>query len=95
MSGSCVTISDGDALVAIERRTSSSMISALVVAVEIAGRLVREQHGGSRDDRAGDRHALLLAAGELSGRVILPALESPTCASAARRACALGGGSPR
>src|SRR4051812_9062385 len=38
-------------------------------AVEGAGRLVGEDHVGLADQRAGDRHALLLAAGELGGTV--------------------------
>src|SRR3982750_393213 len=36
------------------------------VGVEIAGGFVREQHRRSRDECACDRHALLLAAGELA-----------------------------
>ena len=41
--------------------------------VEVAGRLVGEHHVGLGDDGAGDRHALLLAAGELARVVALPA----------------------
>ena len=37
--------------------------------VEVAGGLVGEEHGGPGDERAGDGHALLLAAGELGGLV--------------------------
>ena len=37
--------------------------------VEVAGRLVGEDDGGAGDERAGDRDALLLAAGELGGPV--------------------------
>ena len=40
------------------------------LAVEIAGRLVGEQHGGPRRDGARERDALLLAAGELARIVI-------------------------
>ena len=39
--------------------------------IEVAGRLVGQQHGGLVDQRAGQRDALLLAAGELAGRVAL------------------------
>ncbi len=38
--------------------------------VEVAGRLVGEQQGGIRDQRAGNRDALLLAAGQLAGSVL-------------------------
>src|SRR5262245_28394972 len=38
--------------------------------VEVAGRLVGEQDRGPPRERAGDRHALLLAAGELRGMVV-------------------------
>ena len=41
--------------------------------IEIAGRLVGEQHFGPVGDGAGNRHALLLAAGELR-RAVIPAL---------------------
>ncbi len=41
-----------------------------VVAVEIAGGFVADQEGRVGDDRAGDRHALLLAAGQLAGAVV-------------------------
>src|SRR5262245_2688523 len=41
--------------------------------VEIAGRLVGDEDGRVRRERAGERHALLLAAGQL-GRVVLPPL---------------------
>src|SRR5690606_19293349 len=44
-------------------------------AVERAGRLVAEQHGRLLRDRARDRDALLLAAGELRGEVIEPLRE--------------------
>src|SRR3546814_19742803 len=41
-------------------------------AVEVAGRLVGEQHVGTGDDGAGDGDALLLAARKLGGRMIPP-----------------------
>jgi hypothetical protein len=49
--------------------------------IECARRLVAEQHLGALGDGAGDRHALLLAAGELRGEMIEP-LPRPTIASA-------------
>ena len=39
-------------------------------AVEGAGRLVGEDHGAAVHQRAGNRHALLLAAGQLPGTMI-------------------------
>ena len=44
-------------------------ISTLVLRVEVARRLVREEERRLGDERARDRDALLLAAGELAGRV--------------------------
>ncbi len=44
-------------------------------AVEVAGRLVGDEEIGVGDDRPGDRDALLLAAGELAGIVVLAPLE--------------------
>ena len=41
--------------------------------IEIAGRLVGEQHVGMGHDRPRDRYALLLSAGKLAGRMIGPA----------------------
>ena len=38
--------------------------------VEVAGRLVEQQHARPHDERAGDRDALLLAAGELRRQVV-------------------------
>ena len=38
--------------------------------VEVAGRLVRQDDGGFVDQRPRDRHALLLAAGQLVGKVV-------------------------
>ena len=46
------------------------------LAIEIAGGLVRDEDLRIGDDRAGDRHALLLAAGELPGIMVFPALEA-------------------
>ena len=45
--------------------SKSSSIAAGVARVEVAGRLVAEQQARRADQRAGDRHALLLAAGQL------------------------------
>ena len=44
--------------------------------VEVAGRLVGEEDGRIGDQRAGDGHALLLAAGELRRLVVLAAGEA-------------------
>ena len=44
--------------------------------VERAGRLVAEQHVRPLGDGAGDRHALLLAARELRGKVVEPMVEA-------------------
>ena len=43
--------------------------------VEGAGRLVGEDHRGPGDQRAGDRDALLLAAGQFAGAVLAPVAE--------------------
>ena len=45
--------------------------------VEVAGRLVGEHHARPRDERAGDGHALLLAAGQL-GRAVPSRSPRPT-----------------
>ena len=45
-------------------------------AVEIAGRFVGQQHLRLVDERARNRHALLLAAGKLAGMMILAAGEA-------------------
>ena len=44
--------------------------------VEIAGRLVGQQQARRVDQRAGDGDALLLAAGELAGRIALAVAEA-------------------
>src|SRR5205085_1935276 len=44
--------------------------------VQVAGRLVGEQHPGLLDQRAGDRHPLLLAAGQLGRQVPQPVAEA-------------------
>ena len=62
-------------------------------AVQVAGRLVGEDHLRVADQRPGDRHPLLLAAGELVGRVVEPVahadraqrLPRPAAAARARR----------
>ena len=45
-------------------------------AVEVAGRLVRDQQIGVGDEGRGDRHSLLLAAGELAGIVVLAPVQA-------------------
>ena len=52
---------------------SSSRISRLGDRVEVAGRLVAEDDGRARDQRARDGDALLLAAGQL-GRAVRAAI---------------------
>ena len=44
--------------------------------VEVAGRLVGDQQGAAVDQRPGDRHALLLAAGELRRLVVEPVAQA-------------------
>ena len=51
--------------------------------VEIGGGLVGDEDGGAVDDGAGDRQALLLAAGQLD-RVQFFLPDRPTLSSAAR-----------
>ena len=53
-----------------------SRISPAGGAVEVAGRLVGHQQIGIGDDRPRDRHALLLAAGELTRVMMLAAGEA-------------------
>ena len=59
---------DGDALLAIEPRQRFHDF-VRVAGVEVAGRFVGEQQAGRVDQGARDRHALLLAARELAGRI--------------------------
>src|SRR3546814_5700247 len=49
---------------------SSDFFSSDLLAVEVAGGLVADQQRRIGHDRAGDRHALLLAAGQLVGLVL-------------------------
>jgi hypothetical protein len=62
----------GDAVLGVER---PEQFHDLVAAcrIEVAGGLVGQQHGGLGDDRAGNGDTLLLPAGELGRRVVLPA----------------------
>ena len=66
---------DGDAEVAVEVGQQVHDLER-GLAVEIAGRLVGEQHVGVGDDRAGDGDALLLAAGKLGRRMVPPVPEA-------------------
>lgn len=52
-----------------ERPTTATMVAMPMVMPSAAGRLVREQQPGLPRQRAGDGHALLLAAGQLVRRV--------------------------
>ena len=73
--GSCVTM-----MIVLPsspfRRSSSARISSPVVAVEVAGRLVGDDQRRIGDQRPRDRHALLLAAGQLV-RVVVRAVGKP------------------
>ena len=91
MSGSCVTIST---VMPRSRLKPHEQLHDLDAArgVEIAGRLVGEQHRRLGDDRAGDRHALHLPARELGRRVRLPAREADGGQRLARPSVPLAGG---
>ena len=62
------------------------MISLSGGLVEIAGRLVGDDDGGIGRQRAGERDALLLAAGQL-GRIMIEAAAKPDRGNLALRAC--------
>ena len=74
MSGSCVTITTVSPRVAIEPDEQVHDLDA-ARRVEIAGRLVGEQHRWLCDNGPGDRHALHLSARELRRCVRFPAGE--------------------
>ncbi len=59
---------DGLAVLAVELLQQAEHVLGRL-AIQIAGGLVADQQGGIGDDRAGDRHALLLTAGQLAGLV--------------------------
>ena len=61
------------------------MISRPVALVEIAGRLVGDEDGGIGRQRAGERDALLLAAGQF-GRIVMQPLGKPDCGKFRARA---------
>ena len=69
-SWSCVTIDEGqaEALLDVDQLELGALAQLLV---ERAQRLVEQQHLGALDDRAGQRHALLLAARELVRAALL------------------------
>ncbi len=75
MSGSCVTMTTVMPCSRLSPVTNSHDLGA-ALGVEIAGRLVGEEHRRPRDDGARDGDALLLAAGQLGRRVPLAALEA-------------------
>ena len=66
----------------------SASTSSPVLRVEGAGGLVGEQQRRPVGERAGDRHALALAAGELAGQGVRPCPEMPTCSSSSSARCA-------
>ena len=92
MSCSCVTTTI--VMPARLSSCSSAMTSRLVARIERAGRLVGEDQPGVVDQRARDRDALLLAAGELRGMMVRR-VPSPTCCERPQRACAALGARAR
>ncbi len=72
--GSCVTITTVRPCTRTASRNSSSTPCA--ARVQGAGRLVREDHPGLGDQRAGDGDPLALTAGELVGAVTEPVAET-------------------
>ena len=62
--------------VVLHRRAQQLEDLAAGLRVEVAGRLVREDDGRPAHERAGDRDALLLAAGELGRAVRAPVLQA-------------------
>ena len=78
----------GDSAIAVEPRQQFHDLER-AFGVEIAGRLVGEQHVGVGDDGARDRDALLLAARQLGGRVARP-IDQPDLIEGRE-----GGGPPR
>src|SRR5688500_11126626 len=53
--------------------------------VEISGRLVGEQYGWPRRERSRQGDTLLLAPGELAGKVLFPMRQADICESGPRR----------
>ena len=80
----------GDAPVAVEAADQFHDLHA-GARVQVAGGLVGEQHRGFGDDRPGDGHPLLLAAGEFARGVFLPAGKPHLGKGRARRGVTLGG----
>ena len=63
-------------------------------AVEVAGRLVAHEDRRAVDERPGDRHALLLAAGELGGMVVEPVGQADALERLTGTFAPLAGGDP-
>ena len=63
-------------------------------AVEVAGRLVTHEDRRAVDECPGDRHALLLAAGELGGMVVEPVGEADALERLTGTFAPLAGGNP-
>ena len=76
-------VDEGDAHLALDRAQLVLHLLAQLQ-VERAQRLVEQQHARAVDERARQRHALALAAGELAGAAALVAAE-PHHARAPRR----------
>ena len=75
MSCSCVTMAMVMPRLAVERLQEREHLEARP-GVEVAGRLVGQEERRVGDQGPGDRDALLLAAGELVGRVVDPVVEA-------------------
>src|SRR3954454_18810234 len=80
---------DRDAALGVETAEQLHDIGTAAT-VQVAGRLVRQQHGRFADERARDGHTLLLSARELAGTVIQPMTE-PDGVECRRRALAAFG----
>ena len=57
--------------------------------IEVGERLVEQQHVGPEDERAGQRHTLLLAAGQLPRQAFAPGARAARAAAPRRRGCSI------
>ena len=81
----------GNAPVAVQRHQQvHDFVTTL--AVEVTGRLISQQHGGIGDDGASDGDPLLLAAGQLGGRMFFPAQQADRIQRLTRLGVAGGAG---
>ena len=79
---------EGDVMMAVKLDEQAHQVIRRA-AVEIGGGFVGEYQVGLRDDGAGDRDALLLAAGKLGRSAVFEALETDLGKNGARLASAL------